>query len=85
MCRSRVEPWAWYMAGPAIGLMVPLLLFVLNKSFGVSSSLKHLCAMCAISNARFFKYDWKKEIWNLIFVFGVFSGTRGPEKICGGK
>ena len=69
------DPWPWYIAGPAIGLMVPLLLFVLNKSFGVSSSLKHLCAMCAVSNARFFKYDWKKETWNLIFVFGIFLGA----------
>jgi uncharacterized membrane protein YedE/YeeE len=22
----------------------------------------------------FFKYDWKKEIWNLFFVFGIFLG-----------
>lgn len=22
----------------------------------------------------FFQYDWKKEIWNLFFVFGIFIG-----------
>jgi uncharacterized membrane protein YedE/YeeE len=22
----------------------------------------------------FFQYDWKKEIWNLFFVFGIFLG-----------
>src|SRR5690606_7103295 len=21
-----------------------------------------------------FKYDWKKELWNLVFVFGIFLG-----------
>ena len=69
------QPWPWYVAGPAIGLMVPLLLIVLNKSFGVSSSLKHLCSMCSISKANYFKYNWKKESWNLLFVFGIFLGA----------
>jgi hypothetical protein len=69
------QPWPWYVAGPAIGLMVPLLLIVLNKSFGVSSSLKHLCAMFSISKANYFKYNWKKESWNLLFVFGIFLGA----------
>jgi uncharacterized membrane protein YedE/YeeE len=69
------HPWPWYIAGPAIGLMVPLLLLVLNKSFGVSSSLKHLCAMCSLSNADYFKYNWKKESWNLLFVLGIFLGA----------
>ena len=26
------------------------------------------------ANIPFFKYDWKKEVWNLIFVFGIFLG-----------
>ena len=69
------KPWPWYVAGPAIGLMVPLLLLVLNKSFGVSSSLKHLCAMCSISKDDYFKYNWKNESWNLLFVFGIFLGA----------
>ena len=69
------QPWPWYVAGPAIGLMVPLLLIVLNKSFGVSSSLKHLCAMCSLSKVDYFKYNWKKESWNLLFVFGIFLGA----------
>jgi len=69
------QAWPWYIAGPAIGLMVPLLLLVLNKSFGVSSSLKHLCAMFSVSKANYFKYNWKKESWNLLFVFGIFLGA----------
>jgi len=68
------QPWPWYIAGPLIGLMIPLLLILGNKSFGISSSLRHICAACIPANISFFKYDWKKEIWNLFFVAGVFTG-----------
>jgi uncharacterized membrane protein YedE/YeeE len=68
------QPWPWYVAGPLIGLTVPLLLIIGNKSFGISSSLRHICASCFPANVPFFKYDWKKEIWNLFFVFGIFIG-----------
>lgn len=68
------EPWPWYIAGPAIGLMVPLMLFVLNKNFGVSSSLRHLCVMCSISTADYFKYNWRNEAWNVVFVLGIMIG-----------
>lgn len=68
------KPWPWYVAGPLIGLTVPTLLLIGNKSFGISSSLRHICAACMPANISFFKYDWKKEIWNLVFVLGVFLG-----------
>lgn len=68
------NPWPWYVAGPLIGLTVPTLLIIGNKSFGISSSLRHACAACLPANIPFFKYDWKKEIWNLFFVFGIFLG-----------
>ncbi|MDR3715655.1 MAG: YeeE/YedE thiosulfate transporter family protein [Puia sp.] len=38
------KPWPWYIAGPLIGLMVPALLIMGNKSFGISSSLRHIIA-----------------------------------------
>ena len=68
------QPWSWYVAGPLIGLTIPTLLIIGNKSFGISSSLRHVCAACLPANISFFKYDWKKEIWNLVFVFGIFLG-----------
>src|SRR5690349_6661478 len=68
------QPWPWYIAGPLIGLMVPALLLLGNKSFGVSSSLRHICAMCIPARIPFFQYDWKKEAWNLFFVTGIFLG-----------
>ena len=69
------QPWPWYVAGPLIGLTVPALLIIGNKSFGISSSLRHICASCLPANIPFFKYDWKKEVWNLFFVVGIFLGA----------
>ena len=68
------EPWPWYVAGPLIGLMVPALLITGNKSLGISSSLRHICAACLPAGIPFFQYNWKKEAWNLLFVLGVFLG-----------
>ncbi|WP_262485840.1 YeeE/YedE family protein [Cyclobacterium lianum] len=68
------QPWPWYVAGPLIGLTVPALLIIGNKSFGISSSLRHVCAACMPANIPFFQYDWKKEIWNILFVVGIFLG-----------
>ncbi len=68
------NPWPWYIAGPIIGLTVPILLIIGNKSFGISSSLRHICASCIPAGIPFFKYEWKKEIWNLFFVLGIFIG-----------
>jgi uncharacterized membrane protein YedE/YeeE len=68
------QPWPWYVAGPLIGLTVPALLIMGNKSFGISSSLRHVCAMCVPAKIPFFQYDWKKEMWNLFFVAGIFLG-----------
>lgn len=69
------HPWPWYVAGALIGLTVPYLLLVGNKTFGISSSLRHLCAACIPAGIPFFKYDWKKEIWNLFFVGGIALGA----------
>ncbi len=68
------QPWPWYVAGPLIGLIVPLLLILGNKTFGISSSLRHICAACFPANIPFFRYDWKKEVWNLFFAGGIIAG-----------
>lgn len=68
------RPWPWYVAGPLIGLTVPTLLLLGNKSFGISSSLRHVCAACFPSDIPFFKYNWKSEAWNLFFVGGILLG-----------
>ncbi|MFZ5999443.1 MAG: YeeE/YedE family protein [Bacteroidota bacterium] len=67
-------PWPWYVAGPVIGLTVPLLLILGNKRLGISSTLRHICAACVPASIPLFKYDWKSEIWSFYFVGGVLLG-----------
>ena len=69
------QPWPWYIAGPVIGLIVPILLLIGNKRFGISSGLRQICAMCLPLNNQYLKYDWKKEIWNLYFIAGLLIGA----------
>jgi len=67
-------PWPWYVAGPAIGFFVPALLIAGNALFGVSSSLRHVCAAVVPGKIEYFRYDWKAGAWNLLFVLGIFLG-----------
>ena len=67
--------WPWFVSGPLLGLMVPLLLFLGNKQFGVSSSLRHICAAALPLNADYFRYDWKSKSWNLALIAGVVAGA----------
>lgn len=69
------HPWPWYIAGPLIGLTVPALLILGNKHFGISSNLRHICAACFPAGINFFRYDWRKEAWNLFFVAGIIIGA----------
>ncbi len=69
------QPWPWYVAGPLIGLIVPTLLILGNKHFGISANLRHACAACFPANIKFFKYEWRKESWNFFFVLGIFAGA----------
>ncbi|WP_290699759.1 YeeE/YedE thiosulfate transporter family protein [Lacinutrix sp.] len=66
--------WPWYVAGPLIALTM-FLLIKMGKKFGMSSSLR---TMCSIGGAGwlvdFFKFDWKKDVWNLYVVAGVILG-----------
>ena len=56
-----------------IGLIVPLLLLIGNRRFGISSSLRHACAALG-SRLPFFQYNWRAESWNLAFVLGIVLG-----------
>jgi hypothetical protein len=83
-----VQPWPWYVAGTLIGLIVPALLLLGNKHFGISANLRHACAACFPGKINFFQYDWKKEIWNFFFVGGILAGAiiavtllHGPQPI----
>ncbi len=71
------QPWPWYISGPLIGLMVPALLLLSGRSFGVSTSFQHLGAMCSPrSKLPYFKdYDWRSNNWRLILVAGIMLGS----------
>jgi uncharacterized protein len=82
-------PWPWYVVGPIIGLVVVALLVIGNHAFGVSSNLRHVCAMVAPRGIAFFRYDWwRTGRWNLAFATGILAGgviagqwLGGPERI----
>jgi len=69
-------PWPWYVSGPIIGMLVPLMILIGSRSFGISQNLEHLCAITQPKFIRvdFFKYDWKPSAWSLVFAAGVFIG-----------
>lgn len=75
MLETLQQPWPWWAAGIVIGLTVPALLILGNKHFGLSANLRHACAACFPAGLPFFKYDWRKESWNLFFVLGVVAGA----------
>ena len=69
------RPWPWYVAGPVIGLFVPVLLLAGNRLFGVSANLRHLCAALAPRRIEYFRYAWRAEGgWNLAFLAGITAG-----------
>lgn len=68
-------PWPWYVAGPLIGLIVPFLLMLGGKPFGISANLRHMCAATVPAGLPFFRYDWKRDGgWNLLFALGILLG-----------
>lgn len=70
------ETWPWYVAGPLIGLFVPLLLIVGNKIFGISSSFEHLC-MIILPKSRtdLIGFNYENNKWKLYFVIGIGIGA----------
>lgn len=70
-----MQPMPWYIGGPLIGLMVPILLLSGNKSFGISSTMRQMCSIALPTKAEFFRnYDLKGSRWNLVFALGVIIG-----------
>jgi len=67
------QPWPWYVAGPLIGIVVPLLFLVGGKQFGLSENLRHVCAMLP-GKTDFFNYDWRNGSWNLVLMLGIVIG-----------
>jgi uncharacterized membrane protein YedE/YeeE len=80
-----VTAWPWWVAGPAIGLVVSLLAWVTGKGLGVSTGYGSACALT--SRLPFFRAREFQERWRLWFIAGlplggvlaaVLAGTFGP-------
>lgn len=68
------QPWPWWISGPLIALTMAFLLFS-GRRFGVSSNFQTLCAMGGAGKiSDYFRIDWKKNTWNLVFVAGTILG-----------
>ena len=68
------QPWPWYVSGPAIALILAILLFS-GKTFGFSANLSNICSMMGLGKRiDYFKFDWKKQRWNLLFLVGSVIG-----------
>lgn len=69
------QPWPWWVGGPILGFVAAALLYVGNKSLGVSSNFRHVCAAVAPGRNAFLRYDWKSVGgWNLAFAAGLLVG-----------
>lgn len=66
------EPLAWYIAGPLIGLIVPLLLILKEKQFGISSSFRYLWSLVT-KKPEYFNYDNKSDAWQFHFAVGLIG------------
>ena len=75
MWEAIIGPWPWYVSGPLLGLLVPILLVLGNKNFCISSTLRHICAAVLPLKAGYFRYDWREEAWNLVLALGVVAGA----------
>ncbi len=68
------QPWPWYVAGPLIALVMFSMLFF-GKSFGLSSNLRTMCSILgAGKSCDFFDFNWRDQMWNLIFASGLVLG-----------
>lgn len=68
------QPWPWYTSGALIAFVMVLLLFF-GKSFGFSSNLRTICTACgAGKHVKFFDFNWRAQIWNLLFLVGAILG-----------
>lgn len=67
-----VTPWPWWVAGPAIGLVVTSLAWLLGKPLGVSTGYGVACALG--SRLAFFRTKEYGERWRLAFIVGLPLG-----------
>src|SRR5688572_28053864 len=70
-----MRTWPWYVAGPLIGLIVPLVYLASCRKWGVSSTFRDLCAATLGGRLEYLRYDWRGAGgWRLTMVAGMLIG-----------
>lgn len=68
------QPWPWHISGLMISLVMFLLLYF-GKTFGVSSNLSTMCSIAGAGKfSEYFRFNWRDQLWNLVFIGGAFIG-----------
>jgi uncharacterized membrane protein YedE/YeeE len=81
------RPWPWYVAGPLIGLTVPLVYLYGGRKWGVSSTFRDVCAATFPHGIDYFRYSWRSRgAWRLTMALGLVlggfvAGVTGPDHV----
>lgn len=68
------QTWSWWFSGAMIAAIMFFLLFF-GKSFGFSSNLRTICAASGLGKkVKFFDFNWRTQIWNMVFLVGAILG-----------
>lgn len=74
MSEFFTQSWPWWFSGLIISSIMFLLLFF-GQSFGFSSNLRTICAAAgAGKTVSLFNFNWKSQLWNLVFLTGAIIG-----------
>ncbi len=81
------QPWPWYVAGPLIGLTVPLVYLYAGRKWGISSTFRDVCAATFPRDIEYFRYSWRNRgAWRLTMALGLVLGgfvaaMTGPDQV----
>jgi len=68
------QAWHWSFSGIMLVFVMFLLLWF-GGSFGASSNLRTLCSIGGAGRRHsFFDFDWKSQLWNLVFICSAIVG-----------
>jgi uncharacterized membrane protein YedE/YeeE len=74
MTEFITQSWSWWFSGLVISAIMFVLLFF-GQSFGFSANLRTICAAAgAGKKVSFFNFNWKNQMWNLVFLTGAIIG-----------
>lgn len=68
------QTWSWWFSGTMISAIMFFLLYF-GQSFGFSANLRTICSAAGLGKkTKFFDFNWKAQIWNLVFLVGAIAG-----------